>query len=184
MQRNRNRENLTQLSKFLSLVLRHKPQAAGVTLDDEGWCNVDELIKNTNGRFTKENLEKIVSTDSKGRYSFSEDHTKIRANQGHSIKVDLKLEPRDPPPILYHVTAERFLSSIMEKGLLPMSRQQVHLSTAYDTAVAVGKRHGKVVVLDIDSAKMHEDGILFYCSENGVWLVDTVPTQYIKVHEQ
>ena len=183
-QRRGGNQNLTKLSKFLALVLRHKPQAAGVTLDGEGWCIVEDLIKNSKGRFTKENLELIVSTDNKGRYAFNEDHSKIRANQGHSIEVDLNLEPKIPPPILYHGTALRFMDSINEKGLLPMNRQYVHLSATYETAVSVGKRHGKVVVLDIDSAKMHEDGILFYCSENGVWLVDKVPAQYFKVHEQ
>ena len=178
---------LTQLSKFLAKVLRHNPEAAGVTLDEEGWCSVDELIKGTKkqrNRFTKENLEEIVATDEKGRYAFNEDHTKIRANQGHSVHVDLKLEPKEPPAVLYHGTATRFLDSIMKDGLKPMSRLQVHLSTTYETAVNVGKRHGKVVVLDVDSAKMHEDGIEFFCSDNGVWLTNFVDPKYLKVHEQ
>ena len=183
--RNPRNTHLIQLSKFLALVLRHKPEKANLTLDEEGWCHVDELInntKNTRNEFTMALLEQIVSTDDKNRYSFNEDKTKIRANQGHSVQVDLKLEPIDPPPILYHGTATRFLDSIMTEGLKPMNRLQVHLSAKYETAVSVGKRHGKVAVLDVDSTQMHADGILFYCSQNGVWLTDTVPPQYLKLH--
>ena len=172
----------TKLSKFLSLVLRHKPEAAHITLDAEGWADVDELIKNNQPRFTKEILEEIVATDNKNRYSFSEDGKKIRANQGHSVHIDLKLEPMTPPKVLYHGTATRFLKSIMSEGLKPMSRIQVHLSELYETAVSVGKRHGKVVVLDVDAEQMAADGILFYCSKNGVWLTDNVPAKYLKVH--
>jgi len=174
--------HLTKLSKFLSTILRHRPKAGRISLDEEGWANVEELIKN-NKKFTREILEEIVATDSKGRYTFSDDGTMIRANQGHSVKVDLKFEPAQPPKILYHGTATRFLDSIMSEGLKRMKRLHVHLSEHYETAINVGKRHGTVVVLDVNSEQMEADGIKFYLSKNGVWLTDHVPVKYLKVHE-
>jgi putative RNA 2'-phosphotransferase len=173
-----------ELSKFLSDILRHTPEVGGITLDEEGWADVDELIKNNSKKFTRQILEEIVATDNKRRYTFSEDGTKIRANQGHSINVDLKFEPVKPPKLLYHGTATRFLDSIMSEGLKRMRRLYVHLSERYETAVSVGKRHGTVVVLDVNSEQMDADGIKFYLSKNGVWLTKHVPAKYLKVHEE
>lgn len=171
------------LSKFISLILRHKPETIGITLDEHGWANVSELINgiNNSGKIIDMKLlEKIVALDNKQRYSFNEDKTLIRANQGHSIPVDVELKEMVPPPILYHGTAERFLESILQQGLKPMSRLYVHLSKDIETAIAVGKRHGKPCVLKIDSNKMISDGIQFYLSENGVWLTKYVDSKYVE----
>ena len=172
-------------SRFLALVLRHKPEEAGITLDEHGWASVDELVKGIAARraFTHEMLERIVATDSKGRYSFNEDHSLIRANQGHSVDVDVELEPEDPPEVLYHGTAQRFLDSIMEQGLLPKGRLYVHLSSDGETATKVGSRHGSPVVLQVDACGMNKDGFEFFLSNNGVWLTKHVPTKYLTVIE-
>jgi len=175
-------EKLDKLSVFISLVLRHKPDAAGIQLNEHGWANVDELIegiKNTGRQIDMDILEEIVRTDSKQRYSFNEDKTLIRANQGHSIPVDVELEEQKPPQYLYHGTAERFLNAIMTEGLKPMSRLYVHLSRDEETAVKVGKRHGKPVVLKIKAEEMWKDGIKFYLSQNGVWLIKYVDKKYM-----
>ncbi len=175
---------LDKLSVFISLVLRHKPDAAGIQLDEHGWANVDELIegvKNTGRQIDMDVLEEIVRTDNKQRYSFNQDKTLIRANQGHSIPVDVELEERQPPQYLYHGTADRFLGSIMADGLKPMSRLYVHLSKDKETAVKVGKRHGSSVVLKINSEEMWKDGVKFYLSQNGVWLTKYVDNKYIVV---
>lgn len=175
---------LDKLSVFISLVLRHQPDAAGISLDEHGWAEVDELINGINktGRVIDlEILEEIVRTDNKQRYSFNADKSLIRANQGHSVPVDVELEERQPPQYLYHGTAERFLDSIMEEGLKPMSRLYVHLSKDEKTAAEVGKRHGKPVVLRICSEEMYHDGIKFYLSQNGVWLTKHVDKKYIAV---
>ena len=166
------------MSKRLSYILRHKPESIGIKLDRFGYANVEELLEKL--KMNKEELEKIVATDNKNRYSFNEDKTKIRANQGHSIKVDLELEEIKPPNVLYHGTVKKFLDSIKEKGLLPQQRQYVHLSEDLNTAIDVGKRRGKPIILEIDSYKMYEEGIKFYKSENGVWLTDKVDIKYIK----
>jgi len=174
--------NLTEKSKFLSLILRHKPEAIGISLDRHGWADVNELIDGMNKHATSMNmsmLEEIVRTDSKQRYSFNEDKTKIRANQGHSIKVDVELEEKEPPSILYHGTATRFLGNITKQGLLPMSRLYVHLSKDMETATKVGIRHGSPVILEVDAEKMYKDGYKFYLSDNGVWLTEKVPPQYL-----
>lgn len=174
---------LDKLSVFISLVLRHQPDAAGIRLDEHGWANVDELIEgicNTGRTIDMGILEEIVRTDNKQRYSFNEDKTLIRANQGHSIPVDVELEEKQPPQYLYHGTAERFLDSIMIEGLRPMSRLYVHLSKDKETAVKVGKRHGKPVVLKIKAEEMWKDGIKFYLSQNGVWLTKYVDKKYIE----
>ena len=172
-------------SRFLALVLRHKPEEAGITLDEHGWANVDELVKGIASQrpFTLEMLEEIVATDSKGRYSFSEDHSLVRANQGHSVNVDVELESGDPPDVLYHGTAKRFLNSIMEQGLLPKSRLYVHLSPDVDTACRVGSRHGSPAVLKIDAGEMYKEGFEFFLSKNGVWLTKHVPTKYLTLIE-
>ncbi len=170
------------LGRFISMVLRHKPESIGITLDEHGWADVEALIKamNAHGKYiNKVMLEKIVAENDKKRYSFDESHSKIRANQGHSIAVNLELEKKIPPEILYHGTATRFLESIQKSGLLKMGRQYVHLSKDVQTATKVGQRHGKVIVLKVDTKKMIQDGYDFYLSKNGVWLCDTVPPQYL-----
>jgi len=170
-----------KLSVFLSLVLRHQPDAAGITLDGHGWADVAKLIQgvnNTGRKLDMETLEEIVRTDEKGRYSFNEDKTKIRANQGHSINIDADLKEATPPDVLYHGTATRFLGSIFSEGLKPMRRLYVHLSKDYDTAVKVGSRHGVPAVLEVDTKGMCIDGYKFYLSENGVWLTERVPRNY------
>lgn len=172
-----------KLSVFISLVLRHKPDAAAVNLDEHGWANVEELIdgiNNTGRKIDMEILEEIVKTDNKQRYSFNEDKTLIRANQGHSIPVDVELKEKEPPEFLYHGTADRFLKSIMEEGLKPMSRLYVHLSKDIETANKVGRRHGRLVILKVHSRQMHQEGIKFYLSENGVWLTKKVDLKYLE----
>lgn len=169
-------------SKFLSLILRHKPETIGITLDSNGWANVNELLRRIalgDPDFNMSVLIDIVKTDSKGRYSFNEDMTMIRANQGHSINVDVQLKVETPPDILYHGTSVNSVSSIIKHGLMKMGRLHVHLSDNYDTAIKVGSRHGSPVVLTIHASRMVEDGYKFYISENGVWLTDSVPPQYL-----
>lgn len=167
-----------ELGRFLSLVLHHNPLAAGIRLDPNGWADVNELLTGANRsgkRIDREALERIVRENNKRRYSFNEDHTKIRANQGHSIEVVVELRIQTPPRTLYHGTASRFLDSIRQQGITKRNRQHVHLSADIETAVKVGSRHGKAVVLFIDAAAMAKDGYTFYLSENGVWLCDAVP---------
>ena len=176
--------DIQQLSRFLSLILRHKPETIGIALDSHGWAEVDELILKVNqtGRYALDRtlLEEIVRTDNKQRYSFSEDHSRIRANQGHSIQVDVELEEKTPPPILYHGTGEKSVASIMQQGLLPRSRLYVHLSADPETARQVGSRHGKPVIFKIDAGKMSAEGIPFFLSKNGVWLVKEVSSKYLE----
>ncbi|WP_291910445.1 RNA 2'-phosphotransferase [Chitinophaga sp. CB10] len=167
------------ISKFLSLVLRHKPEEIGLQLDESGWADVEELIAKSDIRFTKEDLFEIVATSDKQRFALNEDRTKIRANQGHSIEVDLGLPPAVPPDLLYHGTASDTVDVIRKDGIQRMSRQYVHLSTVKDTAVQVGGRHGKPVILTVRAGEMHADGLQFYLSENKVWLTDYVPAKYI-----
>ena len=171
------------MSKFISLILRHRPEAAYIELDEHGWAEVDKLIegiRRTGKRINRELLEEIVRTDNKQRYSFNEDKTYIRANQGHSVPVDVGLKEQEPPVFLYHGTAVGFLASIEREGLKPMGRLYVHLSKDVETAVNVGKRHGKPVVLKIHSGDMHRDGQAFYLSENGVWLTKKVVPGYFE----
>lgn len=174
--------NDTKISRFISLALRHHPEAAGITLDSEGYADTELLIKGVAMKFhgfDMKALERIVAEDEKTRYSFNGDKSKIRANQGHSVAgVNPGLAEKTPPDVLYHGTAERFMESIHKEGLLKMSRQYVHLSIDEETAEKVGKRHGKPVIITIDTAKMHRDGFKFFLSENGVWLTDSVPTEY------
>lgn len=172
---------LTQTSRYISLILRHKPETIGITLDEHGWANVDELIAGVSRThpLTMKLLQEIVRTDEKQRYSFNEDKTLIRANQGHSISVDVELPELKPPAILYHGTGQKYVESIERQGLLPKSRLYVHLSTDKDAAVKVGKRHGVPVVYMVQAEKMFADGHLFYCSVNGVWLTKKVPIEYL-----
>ncbi len=172
-----------KLSIFLSLVLRHHPEAANLKLDEHGWANVDKLlvgINNTGRKIDRTILEEIVATDKKQRYSFNSDRTLIRANQGHSISVDVELLEQKPPEFLYHGTASRFMESIRKKGLKSMSRLYVHLSKDIEAAREVGKRHGNPVVLKIHSGKMDRDGYKFYLSKNGVWLTKKVDMKYFE----
>ena len=170
-----------KLGRFLSLVLRHDPAAAGISLDEHGWADVKELlagVNRTGRKIDMDTLERIVRENSKQRYSFNEDHSKIRANQGHSVSVDVELKETQPPQYLYHGTVSRFLPSIQREGIRKMSRQYVHLSGDFETAMAVGKRHGSPVVITIDAAAMVRDGVGFYRSENGVWLCEHVEPKY------
>lgn len=176
--------NDIKIGKFICLILRHKPEIIGIELDKNGWANVDELINGLKKKypdFNREKLEYIVNTDNKQRYSLSDDKSKIRARQGHSIDVDVELKELAPPEFLYHGTAERFLESIMKEGLVPKSRLYVHLSNDVETAEKVGKRHGKPAVLKIETGKMAKDGFKFYLSENGVWLTKAVPPKYFSL---
>lgn len=180
-------KNIKGLSKFISKILRHEPKIINIKLDDYGYADVNELINGINEnsisgkRIDFETLKYIVENDNKQRYSFNCDCSKIRANQGHSIPVDLKLKAVEPPDKLYHGTGEKFLDSIFEKGILSQKRQYVHLSKDCETAKVVGSRHGKPKILEINTKKMYEDGYKFYLSENKVWLTRKVPTEYISL---
>lgn len=175
-------KQLKHISKFMSLVLRHKPDEIGLEIDDQGWVKVDELIikMNQNGlRVDKDIINTVVETNDKKRFAFNTDKSLIRASQGHSIEVDLDLPVAVPPNILYHGTTSRFLDSILRTGLQKQNRKHVHLSVTIETAQAVGSRHGKPVILTINAKAMHEAGFKFYLSENKVWLTETVPVEYI-----
>ncbi len=181
----RNLTRLVQFSKMLSRVLRHKPQMLGLQLDANGWADVEELLKKANAKGFPDldypTLQQVVATNSKQRFALSDDGTRIRANQGHSVAIDLGLTPQTPPDILYHGTSEKSLDAIRSGGLQPMKRQHVHLSKDITTARTVGGRHGKAVVLTIRSGEMAAQGHVFFLSENGVWLVVVVPVEFIEV---
>lgn len=171
-----------KIGRYLCFILRHHPEKIGITLDEHGWADVDELLSGVSKRhpLNREQLEKIVRIDEKNRYSFSEDKRLIRCNQGHSIPVDVELEQVTPPEFLWHGTAERFLPAIMQEGLQHMSRLYVHLSATPEIAVTVGARHGNPVVLRVQTGKMAADGYVFYRSVNGVWLTESVPATYLE----
>lgn len=175
--------NLTTVSRFISLVLRHKPEAANLSLDKYGYAQVDELVAYLNKKykgFTETDLDTIVETDDKQRYSYSNDHKRIRAVQGHSIPVELELMEQQPPELLYHGTSSKYVPSIMEQGLIPKSRQYVHLSNNTFTAYKVGQRHGGTTVIFVVAAQLaYEQGYKFYQAENGVWLTDKIPKGFI-----
>ncbi len=176
----------TSASKFLSLVLRHEPAAAHVTLYSAGWVEVDALLAGCAkaGRgLTREDLEQVVVTNAKKRFEFSADGTRIRASQGHSIEVVLEYAPQEPPELLYHGTATRFLDSIRAQGLLKMQRHHVHLSSETKLTLEVGARHGKPGLLTVFAGQMHREGHVFYRSTNGVWLIEHVPVQFIQFPE-
>lgn len=171
-----------KISKFVSLVLRHKPENIGLTLSKDGWANVHELIekiKATGRNINKDILERVVLYNDKKRFSFNENHTLIRANQGHSIDVDLGFEEKEPPEILFHGTSIDNIDSIKKEGIKKMNRLHVHLSLTEDIAKKVGERHGKPIIIKINSKQMYEDGIKFYLSENKVWLCYYVDSKYI-----
>lgn len=178
--------NLTSTSKFVSLILRHKPETIGIQLDEHGWANVDGLIAGISKtrKFNREMLEEIVRTDNKQRFTFNEDKTKIRANQGHSIPVDIELPEAIPPETLWHGTGEKYVASIDQQGLIPKGRLYVHLSADAATATKVGLRHGKPVLYTVKAKEMHNDGYKFYLSKNGVWLTKEVPVRYLIKEEQ
>lgn len=172
-----------KISKYLSKHLRHAPERLGLTLAIGGWVNVDDLLSACAAHqfpVTCAELEEVVATSDKQRFAFDETKTRIRANQGHSVDVDLELQPQIPPDVLYHGTGEQSVPAILQSGLLKMSRHHVHLSKDVETARKVGMRHGRPVILAIAAANMHQAGFMFYCSDNGVWLVDEVPSQYLE----
>lgn len=175
-------KQLARTSKFLSLILRHHPEKVGLKLDEAGWVGVAELLSALAAhghKLTQQELETVVFTNDKQRFAFSPDGLRIRANQGHSVEVELAYAPAVPPIVLYHGTAPQFLSSIRTQGLLKGQRHHVHLSADTATAQQVGGRRGKPVVLTVQADKMHADGHIFYCSANGVWLTEHVPPQYL-----
>lgn len=176
---------MKNISRLLSLVLRHKPEVIGITLDKNGWVSIDELIEKLKLRkdtsVTFEHLQEIIDTNDKQRFAFNSDKTMIRASQGHSVKVDLKLSNEKPPINLFHGTVEKSLESIFKTGLTKMKRHAVHLSEDLKTADVVGSRRGKSIILTIKSGLMFFDGYKFQKSENGVWLTDIVPSKYISL---
>lgn len=174
--------NLVNISRFLTKVLRHEPEIIGITLDEHGWADVNELLEKMPGRYqiTMEILEEVVRKNDKQRYSFNEDKTRIRANQGHSIPVDVELEKAEPPEFLWHGTGEKSVNSIDKEGLLPMERLYVHLSKDVETAKKVGRRHGKPYLYRVLSGEMAKAGYDFYLSVNGVWLTKKVPVRYLE----
>ena len=177
------KQQLVATSKFLSLVLRHRPDVIGIELDAEGWVAVEELLTACakHGRaISRDQLDDLVRTNDKQRFAFSVDGSRIRANQGHSLPVDLGLVPVEPPELLYHGTVPRFLESIRREGLTKGTRHHVHLSPDVETATKVGQRRGRPIVLMIAAGHMFRDGHKFYRSENGVWLTDAVPPAYIR----
>lgn len=177
-----NKSDYTKLSKFLSYVLRHAPQSIGLNMDKAGWVNMTELLeKSASQGLTSEILFRIVAEDTKQRYGISEDGTSIRANQGHSIEVDLGLKEKIPPIPLYHGTPAQSVEIILKQGLKKMNRHHVHLSTEQSKALEVGQRRGKAVLLVVDTRMMVQDGIPFFLSENGVWLTDFVDPKYLSV---
>ena len=187
MKKNDEMNDHPHISKFLSYILRHHPESIGITLDSDGWVEIDLLLAQVqqHGRsISRQELQETVDNNSKKRFTVSEDGRRIRAAQGHSTgQVRMRLAPQMPPDVLYHGTATRFLDSIMRQGLQAGERHHVHLSADRETAVKVGQRHGKPVVLRIDAAAMHQAGRAFYLSDNQVWLTEAVPPQYLAVAE-
>ena len=177
--------NMVNAGKYVSMLLRHKPEEAGVILDEHGWTDVQDLIEKVSPRYpiTEEMLHEMAFAPDKQRYEFSEDGKRIRAVHGHSVKVDLEYEQIDPPEILYHGTATRFLDAIKKEGIQKQTRQFVHLSEFREQAEAVGKRHGKLAMITIKAGDMKRDGFVFYKSVSGVWLTDSVPVKYIEIEE-
>jgi len=168
------------ISKYFSYLLRHKPETIGLKLDDNGWASIEDLIaKTTEFELDIEIIQIVVESNDKQRFSISDDNQRIKANQGHSIEIDLDLKALEPPAHLYHGTAERFINSIMKNGLSKQKRHHVHLSESTAVAIAVGSRYGKPVVLKISSKEMFENGLKFYKTINNVWLVGSVPIEYI-----
>lgn len=175
-------EKLVKISRFLSYILRHHPESIGLSLDENGWVEVRQLLHNANmhgKNLTVLDIKEIVARNDKKRFELSNDGMRIRARQGHSVPVDVGLSPIEPPVLLYHGTANRFLSSIKKEGLVKKGRLYVHLSSDEKTACKVGKRHGKPLVITIDALKMHHNGYEFFLSSNGVWLTEHVPPEFL-----
>ena len=178
-----NKETHTKISKSLSYWLRHRPEAIGIEIGEDGWVDVNDLIEKAQKEveFNLEDLKEVVKNCEKQRFKLSEDFSKIRASQGHSVKVKMDFKEIVAPPILYHGTVNQFVDSIMKKGLIPGKRHHVHLSKDIETATVVGARRGKPVILKIDAKKMQDDWIKFYISDNGVYLTEFVPKKYISI---
>lgn len=175
-----------KVSKLLSYILRHEPGAVGLKLEEDGWVKVSDLVTacDKHGHFfTLDELKEIVETSDKKRFSFDEGEHRIRANQGHSADVQIEFEKRQPPAVLYHGTARKNIDAIFTEGLKKMQRHHVHLSSDTKTARAVGIRYGEPVIFEVDTASMLETDFEFYMSTNGVWLIDSVPPQFLKIHE-
>lgn len=175
------KERQTKISKALSYWLRHRPEKIGITIGNDGWTDVKELIEKakTELLFDFNELKEVVQNCDKQRFSFSEDFCSIKCNQGHSIDVKIKFKEIVAPPLLYHGTVQQFIESIKKKGLIPGKRHHVHLSKDVETATKVGERRGKPIILKIDAKKMQDDGLRFFISDNGVYLADSVPKKYI-----
>lgn len=173
-------EDKKRISKFLSLVLRHAPEKIGLDIDENGWASIKELMFKSKLKFSLEGLKEVVETNDKKRFTFNDDLTKIRASQGHSIKVNLELKKIKPPEFLYHGTVSKFIVLIKEQGLKKMSRNHVHLSEDRDTAIKVGSRRGQAIILSVRSGEMYRKGIKFYQSKNEVWLTGNVPSEFIE----
>lgn len=176
-------DTAVRYSKFLSYVLRHKPESIGLQLDANGWASVDDLVARAGNGLTHALVTEIVRTNSKQRFALSDDGAMIRANQGHSVEVDLALTPAAPPETLFHGTARRTLDAIRAAGLSKMSRHHVHLSADAETATTVGARYGPPVVLEVRAGEMHRAGAAFFRAQNGVWLTDAVPPEQIRFPE-
>jgi putative RNA 2'-phosphotransferase len=175
-----------KISKFLSLILRHEPEVVGLKLEENGWISVAKLIKacaDYGKPFSLAELREVVETNDKKRFAFNDDETKIRANQGHSVEVEIEFEEKMPPEILYHGTAEKNVGVIFAEGLKKMSRQYVHLSADAETAREVGGRHGKPVIFKLKIAEMLTENFKFYVSANGVWLTESVPSRFLEISE-
>lgn len=179
-----NKLNYIKISKFLSLVLRHKPQLIGIELDAQGWTDVGILIikmQESGKAMDFDTLKMVVGFDNKQRYAFNTEMTKIRASQGHSVNIDLGYEAKIPPEILFHGTGQKSVNSILNSGLEKRNRHHVHLSPDIETALKVGRRHGNPVVFEVLAGKMYRGGFEFFISENGVWLCEHVPPAYLKI---
>jgi len=177
-------KQLKQISKSLSYVLRHRPDSVGIELETGGWIAVEALLSafaQAGSPLTVESLREVVATSDKQRFELSDDGSRIRARQGHSVPIELGYEPATPPVVLYHGTAERNLNSILEKGLIKGRRHHVHLSTNRQTMIQVAMRHGKPVLLAVQAGQMHADGHAFFVTRNNVWLTEHVPPKYIAV---
>lgn len=179
-----NEKRKTRISKFLSLILRHKPETVGLTLDSNGWVEVEKLLEacaRKGNAFSREELEEVVRTNEKKRFAFDENRMRIRASQGHSIEVEIEFEEKKPPKALYHGTAERNVETIKQKGLMKMRRHHVHLSSDVETALSVGRRYGKPIVFKVKTEEMLTRGYKFYVSANDVWLTDEVPPMFLEI---
>jgi putative RNA 2'-phosphotransferase len=175
-------KRLIQVSKYLAKYLRHSPHELGLTLQLGGWVPIDDLLSAAEKHgfsISYDELIECVETNDKQRFAFDVSGELIRANQGHSVEVDLQLEECEPPEFLYHGTVERFLPSILKDGLIRGNRHHVHLSKDVETATKVGARRGKPLILKVDAGRMRQDGHKFYLSANGVWLTESVPPGYL-----